>query len=46
MSRYNCNGVGEKDRTVFSFISPLEMGNRKMHVFLHLPIAVALLSEQ
>lgn len=47
MSRYRCSGVGEKKKksTVFSFITPLEMGNYKIHIFLHLPILVLLLSE-
>lgn len=44
MSSYNCNGVGEKE--IFSFISPLEIGNYKIHIFLSLLILVLLLSRQ
>lgn len=30
---------------IFLFITPLEMGNYKIHIFLDLPILVLLLSE-
>lgn len=39
MSSYNYNDMGEKE-VVFSFISPLEISNYKIHIFLSLFILI------
>ena len=46
MFRFKCNDVGEKERTVVSFIFPLEVSKCKIHSFLSLLIVVLLSSEQ